>query len=76
MSSLVNSVAEDPDVSPAASPSGAETVLSWRTDTLLRAGFDSYGALDLALADHVDLHAAVALVERGCSPQTALRILL
>jgi hypothetical protein len=51
-------------------------VLSWRADTLLRAGFASYGALDLALAEHVDLHAAVRLVVRGCPPQTALRILL
>ena len=56
--------------------SGLESVLSWRTDTLLRAGFDSHGALELALAHHVDLHAAVTLVKRGCPPQTALRILL
>jgi hypothetical protein len=63
-------------VSAASRLDGLEAVLSWRADALLRAGFDSYGALDLALADHVDLHVAVRLVARGCPPQTARRILL
>ena len=51
-------------------------VLEWRAETLRRAGFDSDAALDLAFSRHVDLHAAVALVKRGCPPATALRILL
>lgn len=70
MSSSATSVAV------ASHPDGLGAVLSWRTETLLRAGFESYGALDLALAAHVDLHVAVRLIARGCPPQTALRILL
>lgn len=51
-------------------------VLDWRVETLRRAGFDADAALDLAFTKHVDLHDAVGLVERGCPPLTALRILL
>jgi hypothetical protein len=51
-------------------------VLEWRVETLKRAGFDLEGALDLAFSKHVDLHAAVRLVRRGCPPATAVRILL
>jgi hypothetical protein len=51
-------------------------VLEWRAQTLVRAGFDEAAAIDLAVSKHVDLHAAVRLVERGCPPETALRILL
>jgi len=51
-------------------------VLEWRAETLRRAGFDSDAALELAFTQHVDLHAAVGLVKRGCPPATALRILL
>jgi hypothetical protein len=51
-------------------------VVHWRAETLLRAGFTAPAALDLAATRHVDLHAAVQLVEDGCPPETALRILL
>jgi hypothetical protein len=51
-------------------------VLEWRAETLRRAGFDSEAALELAFSLHVDLHVAVGLVERGCPPATALRILI
>jgi len=51
-------------------------VLEWRVATLARAGFDLVAAVDLACDKGVDLHAAVRLVERGCPPETALRILL
>ena len=51
-------------------------VLEWRVETLARAGFDLVAAVDLACDKNVDLHTAVRLLERGCSPQTALRILL
>jgi hypothetical protein len=50
-------------------------VLEWRAETLLRAGFAPDAALDLAFSKHVDLHEAVRLVQRGCPPDTALRIL-
>jgi hypothetical protein len=51
-------------------------VVGWRAETLVRAGFDPQPAVDLASSMHVDLHRAVELVERGCPPETALRILL
>lgn len=51
-------------------------VLEWRIDTLLKAGFTAEDAFDLAFSKHVDLHAAVGLVRRGCPQATALRILL
>ncbi len=51
-------------------------VVSWRAESLVRAGFAVPAAVNLAASKHVDLHAAVRLVERGCPPETALRILL
>ena len=51
-------------------------VVHWRAETLRRAGFAAPAAIDLAISKHVDLHAAVGLLERGCPPETALRILL
>jgi len=51
-------------------------VLEWRVESLVRAGFDSESALDLAFSKHVDLHAALQLVDAGCPADTAMRILL
>jgi hypothetical protein len=51
-------------------------VVRWRAETLVRAGFVVTAAVNLAVSKHVDLHAAVRLVESGCPPETALRILL
>jgi hypothetical protein len=51
-------------------------VVRWRAETLVRAGFVATAAVNLAARKHVDLHVAVRLVERGCPPETALRILL
>ena len=51
-------------------------VLEWRVETLVRAGFEPVAAVDVACDKDVDLHVAVRLVERGCPPETALRILL
>jgi len=51
-------------------------VVSWRAEELIRAGFDEFDALDLALERHVDLHQAIEIVRRGCPPATAARILL
>jgi hypothetical protein len=51
-------------------------VVCWRAETLVRAGFVASAAVDLAVSKHVDLHVAVRLVECGCPPETALRILL
>ena len=57
---------------------GAEEgqVIDWRLRELERAGFGPGEAIIVALNTDVDLHAACALVRRGCEPATALRILL
>jgi hypothetical protein len=51
-------------------------VLRWRFTELVRAGYPSEDALELATHSHVDLHTAADLVRRGCPPDTAKRILL
>jgi hypothetical protein len=52
-----------------------EEVLSWREETLAKAGYDSYAATLLA-DSAADLHLAVWLIKQGCPVETALRILL
>ena len=53
-----------------------ERVELWRLDTLERVGYDAESAAVLAASPEVDLHYAVSLVERGCSVDLALQILL
>ncbi len=53
----------------------ADEVYRWRLMTLERAGYDPEQARELARRPGVDLHEAVALVERGCPPGLAYRIL-
>ena len=53
-----------------------ERVELWRLDMLERAGYDAESAAVLAASPEVDLHLAVSLVERGCSVDLALQILL
>ncbi|HEY7538255.1 MAG TPA: hypothetical protein VH721_09710 [Gaiellaceae bacterium] len=53
-----------------------ERVLRWRTEELERAGYDWRSAGELAARPDVDLHRAIALIEQGCTPELALRILL
>jgi hypothetical protein len=48
----------------------------WRTEELERAGYSQRAAGRLAARHDVDLHQAVRLLERGCTPELALRILL
>lgn len=59
-----------------AEPDDSAQVREWRLVQLFRGGFDPEDAG--LLADHieVDLHEALRLVERGCPPKTALKILL
>jgi len=49
---------------------------AWRLQQLLEAGYDDDAAALLAAQLGVDLHRARLLLEQGCSPKTALRILL
>jgi hypothetical protein len=54
----------------------AEAVLRWRFEALLRAGYDAGNAMILASHVEVDLHDATRLLERGCPPETAMKIVL
>ena len=48
----------------------------WRAEELERAGYSHRAAGRLAARQDVDLHLAIRLLERGCSPNLALKILL
>lgn len=50
-------------------------VEAWRLRRLVDAGFPLPLALDLAATPGVDLHALFALLDRGCPPELAARIL-
>lgn len=50
-------------------------IAAWRTHRLLDAGFAPALALEVAAAPGVDVHALLALVDRGCPPDLAARIL-
>jgi hypothetical protein len=53
-----------------------ERIERWRAEELERAGYSHDDAVELAVRSYVDLHLAVELLERGCPPRTAVRILL
>jgi len=48
----------------------------WRVDELERAGYDPRAATTLAARHDIDLHSAVDLLRKGCTPELALQILL
>jgi hypothetical protein len=50
-------------------------VVEWRRSQLRRAGFPAALAEQAARDGQLDLHAMIELVERGCPPKLALRIL-
>jgi hypothetical protein len=53
-----------------------ERIELWRTEELVRAGFSRRAAGRLASRHDVDLHRAVQLLQRGCDPELALKILI
>jgi hypothetical protein len=55
--------------------SETERVTRWRAGELERAGYDPAAAVELAEHIHVDLHLAVELLQKGCSPDLAYNIL-
>jgi hypothetical protein len=55
--------------------SEAKAVVTWRRQQLAAAGFDPATAEALARNHSVDLHALLDLVDRGCPPRLAARIL-
>ena len=50
-------------------------VTAWRREQLARSGFSPALAARLADDGRFDLHALIELVERGCPPELAVRIL-
>jgi hypothetical protein len=56
-------------------PSEEERLADWRIGRLAAAGFDEALAAALAGRRDVDIHALIELVERGCPPSLAARIL-
>ena len=53
-----------------------DRVERWRTEALERVGYAPDAAAMIAARHDVDLHLAIELIERGCSPDVALKILL
>ena len=53
-----------------------DVVEQWRHEALWRAGYGAEAAVVLAASHDVDLHLAVDLLERGCTQELALQILL
>ena len=54
---------------------GVDDVAGWRREQLTISGFEPALAAKLAGDPHYDLHALIELVERGCRPDLAVRIL-
>lgn len=53
----------------------ALTVVEWRKSELLHYGFPRELATRVALDERYDLHQLIDLVDHGCSPDLAVRIL-
>ncbi|HEY0415860.1 MAG TPA: hypothetical protein VGC78_05690 [Gaiellaceae bacterium] len=56
-------------------PTERELVERWRAQELERAGYAGDDAAELATRHDVDLHRAIELIEKGCSPELAASIL-
>jgi hypothetical protein len=54
----------------------SEKVERWRAHALEKVGYDATSAQELAARPDVDLHRAIELIEQGCPPELAIRILL
>ena len=59
----------------AASAERGGGLAGWRRRRLLRAGVDADVAAEIASNCAIDLHAMIELIERGCPPALAVRIL-
>jgi hypothetical protein len=53
-----------------------ELVERWRAEELERAGFGPADAAAIAVRTDIDLHRAIELILKGCSPELAKSILL
>ncbi len=56
-------------------PTEQELVERWRAQELERAGFPEDLAAELAVRNDVDLHQAIEMLAKGCSPELAAQIL-
>lgn len=65
----------EPTALEALAPGEWDQIERWRMYELERAGFDIGLARELAGRSDIDLHLAVDLIEMGCSPELAARIL-
>jgi hypothetical protein len=54
---------------------GPDHVFTWRRDQLVRSGVPPSLAARAAMDGGYDVHAFVQLLERGCPPELAIRIL-
>ena len=54
----------------------SERVERWRALVLEKVGYNPISVIELAARTDIDLHDAVRLIENGCPPETAIRILL
>ena len=64
-----NSLHEDADTE------AASGIVAWREARLHLAGFDPEAASRLAREEAIDLHALLDLIDHGCPPHLAARIL-
>jgi hypothetical protein len=64
-----------PTTGSAESAQRARTLGDWRRRRLIAAGFDPELAVTLAGDEDVDLHELLVLLDRGCPPELAARIL-
>lgn len=53
-----------------------ERIERWRAEALERSGYTPRAAAEIAARLEIDLHVATSLLERGCSEELALQILL
>jgi hypothetical protein len=56
-------------------PRAGDQVVRWRREQLVASGFAPALASTISENTRYDLHALIELVERGCPPQLAVRIL-
>jgi hypothetical protein len=56
-------------------PTSRGNLTDWRLDQLVRAGFDAELSALVAADRAMDLHTLIELVDRGCPPRLAARIL-
>jgi len=65
---------DDHSIYQAVRPATSSDVVGWRERRLRQAGFEAARASELAREGRVDFHALLELIDRGCPPDLAERI--